>query len=180
MSDQSTIPRLRIGAGATDGSTGMCGMQVVSWESGDTVITDLPGCADQMLAFVVQRVNDTHCTHRVGDGPWLCPPCSVEVLRLARRTAGTSLQDQFGAYAAGWDDKAERRLWARLALDEAESVGQAYKDTAAVYLIADRSHDPAKAMASAIAAPTLDRAHTLIDRFKALTSAAIGREGVVS
>ena len=82
------VPRLRVSAGAGDGSTGLCGMQVISWENGDTTITDFPDCVDPMLARVVQRLNDTICTHS-GDG-LLCPDCSVVVLEVAHSVVGTA------------------------------------------------------------------------------------------
>jgi hypothetical protein len=70
------------------GSGKGCAMNVISWENGDTTITDLPACADVLLARIVQRVNDQLCTHR--DGDLLCPACSLAVLALAHRTVGTS------------------------------------------------------------------------------------------
>jgi hypothetical protein len=62
-------------------------MNVISWENGDTTITDLPDCSDKLLAKIVQRVNDHICTHR--DGDLLCADCSVKVLALGHRTVGT-------------------------------------------------------------------------------------------
>ena len=79
---------LRLAVGSHQAGSGMgCAMNVISWENGDTTITDYPDCADTQLAWYVQLANDKHCTHR--DGPYLCSPCSVEVLDLAHRTVGT-------------------------------------------------------------------------------------------
>jgi hypothetical protein len=64
-------------------------MNVISWENGDTTITDYPPCVARPLARLVQAVNDTICHHRVGD--MLCPECSMMVLDLAHRTVGTFL-----------------------------------------------------------------------------------------
>ena len=80
---------LRLAVGSHKAGSGKgCAMNLISWESGDMTITDLPGCADPMLARIVQSVNDQHCSHRHRD--LLCPPCSLEVLALAHRTVGTS------------------------------------------------------------------------------------------
>jgi hypothetical protein len=100
-----TLQPLRLAVGSHKAGTGKgCGMNVISWENGDTTITDYPGCADPFLARVVQIVNDHQCTHREKD--LLCAPCSVEVLDLAHRTVGT-----------GDGDRARMRVWARLAVD---------------------------------------------------------------
>jgi hypothetical protein len=102
-------PRLSVGAGPADGSK-MCAMQVISWENGDATITDMPDCADPVLARIVQNVNDNICTHR--DGDLLCPDCSIQVLALAHRTVGTGAP-------AGLD---RRIVWVRLAADQARQV----------------------------------------------------------
>jgi hypothetical protein len=87
-------------------------MNVVSWESGDTTITDLPACADSVLARIVQRVNDSICTHR--DGDLLCPTCSVKVLDLAHRIVGTGTHPL--------TELERRRVWVRVAADQARQV----------------------------------------------------------
>jgi hypothetical protein len=87
-------------------------MNVVSWESGDTIITDMPDCADPALARIVQQVNDDICTHR--DGDLLCPACSVLVLDLAHRTVGTGM--------VVMTDLERRRVWVRIAADQARQV----------------------------------------------------------
>src|SRR6266567_1201517 len=79
---------LRLAVGSHERGSGKgCAMNLISWESGDTTITDLPSCADPMLARIVQSVNDRICTHR--DGDLLCPSCSMLVLELGHRTVGT-------------------------------------------------------------------------------------------
>ena len=103
---------LRLAVGShTAGSGKGCAMNVVSWENGDSTITDLPPCADPFLAKVVQRVNDTYCTHQTNG--LLCPDCSVEVLALAHRTVGTALDMPTAERA---------RVYVEIAVEEAESV----------------------------------------------------------
>jgi hypothetical protein len=105
-----TMP-LRLAVGSHQAGSGKgCAMNVISWENGDTTISDMPSCADPMLARIVQRVNDRHCTHRQGD--MLCAPCSIEVLTLAFRTVGTMLP-------AGPE---RTRIWVTVAVDQARSV----------------------------------------------------------
>lgn len=102
---------LRLAVGSHQAGSGKgCALNIVSWESGDTVITDLPDCADPMLARVVQRVNDAICTHR--DGDLLCPECSLQVLALAHRLVGTG----------GPVDLGRRRVWVRIAADQARQA----------------------------------------------------------
>jgi hypothetical protein len=104
---------LRLAVGSHEAGTGMgCAMNVISWESGDTTITDLPACADRMLALIVQRVNDRICTHR--DGDLLCPACSVKVLDLAHRIVGTGTHPL--------TELERRRVWVRVAADQARQV----------------------------------------------------------
>lgn len=105
---------LRLAVGSHQAGTGKgCAMNVISWENGDTTITDFPACADQMLASIVQNVNDTYCMHR--DGDLLCPACSVEVLDLAHRVVGS----------AGF---AGRVVWVRLACFAARRVAHLNTD----------------------------------------------------
>jgi hypothetical protein len=104
---------LRLAVGSHEAGSGKgCAMNVVSWESGDTTITDMPACADPMLARIVQNVNDRICTHR--DGDLLCPACSVLVLDLAHRIVGS------GAYPL--TDLERHRVWVRVAADQARQV----------------------------------------------------------
>ena len=103
---------LRLAVGSHEAGSGKgCAMNVISWESGDSTISDMPACADPLLARIVQSVNDTHCTH-TQDG-LLCPPCSIEVLALAHRTVGTALDMEPAARA---------KVYVEIALGEAESV----------------------------------------------------------
>jgi hypothetical protein len=103
---------LRLAVGSHRAGSGKgCAMNVISWENGDTAITDMPACADPFLARIVQGVNDTICTHR--DGDLLCPECSIKVLDLAHRTVGT------GRDAAS---STRVRVWVALACEKAESV----------------------------------------------------------
>ena len=104
---------LRLSVGSHKAGSGKgCAMNVVSWENGDTTITDMPACADPMLARIVQRINDSYCTHTT-DG-LLCPECSIMVLELAHRTVGTGLIDL--------TDGERRQVWVKVAVDQARSV----------------------------------------------------------
>ena len=110
---------LRLAVGSHKAGSGRgCAMNVISWENGDTTITDYPNCADRVLATIVQRVNDTICTHR--DGDLLCPACSVEVLALGHRIVGTGTHPL---------TKLERRrVWVRVAADQARQVAHLNPD----------------------------------------------------
>jgi hypothetical protein len=104
---------LRLAVGSHEAGSGKgCAMNVVSWESGDTTITDMPACADPMLARIVQNVNDRICTHR--DGDLLCPKCSVQVLDLAHRIVGS------GTHPLTVLER--HRVWVRVAADQARQV----------------------------------------------------------
>ena len=110
---------LRLAVGSHQAGSGQgCAMNVVSWESGDTTITDMPACADLVLARIVQRVNDMICTHR--DGDLLCPSCSVLVLDLAHRTVGTG--------TVALTEMELRRVWVRIAADQARQVAHLNPD----------------------------------------------------
>jgi hypothetical protein len=132
---QDSPLRLAVGSHRAGSGRG-CAMNVISWENGDTQITDLPSCSDPFLARVVQSVNDHHCTHLTGD--LLCPPCSVEVLALAHRTTGTALD---------WPADDLRRPYVRLALAEARSVehlsaaGKACNDVTGRWLTGEATAD---------------------------------------
>ena len=88
------------------GSGRGCAMNVISWENGDSTITDFPSCSDPFLAKMVQRINDNICTHTfptpvglTSQGVTLsvralCSECSVKVLDLAHRTVGTHLHNR--------------------------------------------------------------------------------------
>ncbi len=104
---------LRLAVGSHQAGSGMgCAMNVISWESGDTIITDMPACADQVLALIVQRVNDKICTHR--DSGLLCSACSVKVLDLAHRIVGTGTHPLTALE--------RQRVWVRVAADQARQV----------------------------------------------------------
>src|SRR5690606_16378759 len=112
MSLNITSP-LRLAVGSHKAGSGKgCAMNVLSWENGDTTITDLPACSDPMLSLIVQRVNDTICDHC--DGDLLCPECSIKVLDLAHRTVGTGALDL--------SELDRRRVWVRVAADQARQV----------------------------------------------------------
>lgn len=71
------------------GSGKGCAMNVISWENGDTEITDFPECSDQTLARLVQQVNDTLADNHTG---LLSPENSLLVLELGHATVGTALR----------------------------------------------------------------------------------------
>lgn len=103
---------LRLAVGShSKGSGAGCAMNVISWESGDVEITDLPTCADPMLALMVQEVNDTYCTHSTyaNARELLCAPCSVDVLALAHRTVGTAMD---------WSDEEAARTYMQIGFDQ--------------------------------------------------------------
>jgi hypothetical protein len=104
---------LRLAIGSHSAGTGKgCAMNVISWENGDTTISDLPACSDELLSRIVQRVNDTICDHRTND--LLCPACSVAVLELGHRTVGTGDLPL---------TRAERmKVWVLVACDQAREV----------------------------------------------------------
>jgi len=111
MHDITEPLRLAVGSHPAGSGKG-CAMNLISWENGDTTITDLPSCADPMLARIVQGVNDNICTHR--DGDLLCPSCSMLVLELGHRTVGTGTLPL---------TETERRVvWVKVAIDQARSV----------------------------------------------------------
>jgi len=111
MNDITEPLRLAVGSHSAGSGKG-CAMNLISWENGDTTITDLPGCSDPMLARIVQRINDSICTHR--DGDLLCPACSLIVLELAHRTVGTG--------TLTLTDQERRVIWVKIAIDQARQV----------------------------------------------------------
>jgi len=52
MNDITEPLRLAVGSHSAGSGKG-CAMNLISWENGDTTITDLPGCSDPMLARIV-------------------------------------------------------------------------------------------------------------------------------
>jgi hypothetical protein len=89
-------------------------MNVISWENGDSRISDMPDCTHPFLSRVVQRLNDSICEQR--DGGLLCADCSVIVLGLAHRTVGTADADPDG------------RVMVRIAAEEAQRVAHLNSD----------------------------------------------------
>jgi hypothetical protein len=90
-----TPPRLAVGSHTHTRAYG-CAMNVLSWENGDTAISDMPSCTATLLAKMIHQVNDSYCTHLTAESlgyfggvNLLCPSCSTEVLDLAHRTVGT-------------------------------------------------------------------------------------------
>ena len=111
---------LRLAVGSHEAGSGKgCAMNVISWENGDTTITDFPDCADRMLAKIVQRANDTICRHR--DGDLLCPACSIKVLALGHRIVGTGTHLLTGLE--------RHRVWVRVAADQARQVAHLNPDS---------------------------------------------------
>jgi hypothetical protein len=159
---------LRLAVGSHQAGSGRgCAMNVISWENGDTQITDLPSCADPFLARVVQSVNDHHCTYLTGD--LLCPPCSVDVLALAHRTTGTALD---------WPTDDRRRLYVRLALAEARSVedlsaaGKACNDVTGRWLTGEATADEVREARRATATAATATAATAATAAAAATATA--------
>lgn len=167
----TTIQPLRLAIGTHQSGSGKgCAMNVVSWENGDTTITDIPACADPLLAQIVQRVNDTMCTHR--DEDLLCPECSIKVLALAHRTVGTG-----GPYTIH-----RHRVWvgvaahlARQVLDKADNRETAERAIAAAEAWAD---DPSEANRAAARAAA-DAATTAADADAAAAAAAYAADDTV-
>lgn len=92
---------LRLARGSHEAGSGKgCAMNVISWENGDSIITDYPACSARPLARLVQGVNDTICIHT--DTGMLCPACSQIVLDLGHATVGTAgaTQEQEAAWCA--------------------------------------------------------------------------------
>ncbi len=155
--------RLATGSHARGSGKG-CAMNVVSWENGDTTITDYPACADRMLAAVVQRVNDSYCTHREAD--LLCPSCSVAVLSLAHRTVGTG---------DATDDRDRRVVWVRLACFVAREVAYLNTDQrvmAAIEAAEMWANNPTAYAADAAEAAAYNAAYAAAAAAKAATAAA--------
>jgi hypothetical protein len=114
MSDITNPLRLAVGSHAAGSGKG-CAMNVVSWENGDRTITDFPKCTDQLMTRLVQRLNDQFCTHR--DGDLLCAPCSVTVLAVAHRVAGTGF--------LGLSDARRAAVYTAIAKDQASAAASA-------------------------------------------------------
>jgi hypothetical protein len=83
LRDDSKVPRLCFGRG--DGVNKMCGMQALSWQTGDTVITDYPKCSSRYLSRLVQCLNDK-LAYKSG---FLSARDSMDMLDLGWLTVGT-------------------------------------------------------------------------------------------
>lgn len=78
---------LQLSRGSHQAGSGKgCAMNVISWENGDTKITDYPECSDRMLARLVQGVNDSLAD---ADG-YLNAENSLIALDLGHATVGTA------------------------------------------------------------------------------------------
>lgn len=86
---------LTLSAGSHQKGSGKgCAMNVISWENGDTEITDFPECSDPFLSYLVQRLND-HYAHP--ETALLSAKDSLLVLELGHMTVGTGgLVDKVG------------------------------------------------------------------------------------
>lgn len=79
---------LQLAAGSHQPGSGKgCAMNVISWENGDTTITDFPSCSDPLLARMVQIVNDVFANPMTG---MLDSDASMKVLDLGHATVGTA------------------------------------------------------------------------------------------
>ena len=111
----TNVGPLRLAVGSHKAGSGRgCAMNVISWENGDSRISDMPDCTHPFLSRVVQRLNDSICEQR--DGGLLCADCSVIVLGLAHRTVGTADADPDG------------RVMVRIAAEEAQRVAHLNSD----------------------------------------------------
>ena len=111
----TNVGPLRLAVGSHKAGSGRgCAMNVISWENGDSRISDMPDCTHPFLSRVVQLLNDSICAHR--DGDLLCADCSVIVLGLAHRTVGTADADPDG------------RVMVRIAAEEAQRVAHLNSD----------------------------------------------------
>lgn len=89
------LPQLAVG-GHSRGSGKACIMNALSYLNGDTVITDMPDCADPLLARLTIYANDHICQHRTNHLagitvrlPILCPLCTGLMWRAGLRLIGT-------------------------------------------------------------------------------------------
>lgn len=79
---------LQLAGGSHEAGSGKgCAMNVISWENGDSKITDFPACSDDFLSLLVQHYNDSLADDVTG---LLSPEHSVMVLELGHMTVGTS------------------------------------------------------------------------------------------
>jgi hypothetical protein len=142
----TNVGPLRLAVGSHKAGSGRgCAMNVISWENGDSRISDMPDCTHPFLSRVVQRLNDSICEQR--DGGLLCADCSVIVLGLAHRTVGTADADPDG------------RVMVRIAAEEAQRVAHLNSDPrvqAAIDAALAWADTPTDAAANAAYAAALD------------------------
>jgi hypothetical protein len=88
---------LRLAKGSHQRGSGKgCAMNVISYITGDALITDFPACSARPLALLVQSCND----QLAGPGGYLSPENSVLALELAWQTVGTA--DTSDTVTHGW------------------------------------------------------------------------------
>jgi hypothetical protein len=180
----TNVGPLRLAVGSHKAGSGRgCAMNVISWENGDSRISDMPDCTHPFLSRVVQRLNDSICEQR--DGGLLCADCSVIVLGLAHRTVGTADADPDGRVMVriaaeeaqrvahmNSDPRVQAAIDAALAWADTPTAAAAYAANAAagrvVAYAATRATHAAYAAAYA-AAGRVEQTERIIDRFRALT-----------
>lgn len=107
--DWGRLQPLRVAVGSHEEGTGYgCAMNVVSYITGESVITDYPRCADHTLARIVQAVNDDMPSvqkqhsgnHRPTPPVLLSPEDALEVIELGMLTIGTRVDHtDLGVYS---------------------------------------------------------------------------------
>jgi len=182
----TNVGPLRLAVGSHKAGSGRgCAMNVISWENGDSRISDMPDCTHPFLSRVVQRLNDSICEQR--DGGLLCADCSVIVLGLAHRTVGTADADPDGRVMVriaaeeaqrvahlNSDPRVQAAIDAALAWADTPTAAAAYAANAAagrvVAYAARAAANAAYADAAAYAADgRVEQTERIIDRFRALT-----------
>lgn len=83
------LPRLSAGAGPADGSK-MCVMQYVSYENGDSRITDFPECVHPEVARLMQGINDRLGREHDSVEGFLSASATVQILKLSDLAKGTN------------------------------------------------------------------------------------------
>jgi len=103
--DWGRLQPLRVATGSHKEGTGYgCAMNVVSYITGESVITDYPRCADRTLARIVQMVNDDMPSVRKQNRPTppvlLSPEDALKVIELGTLTIGTRVDHtDLGVYS---------------------------------------------------------------------------------
>ncbi len=150
---------LRLARGSHKAGSGKgCAMNVISWENGDTEITDFPSCSARPLARVVQAVNDSICNHSQVPG-LLCPPCSLTVLELGHATVGTAgaSREQEAAWVAEMLDSPD---WGCARYASAPAVITAVAD---LYRRRSRGDEPGRALWLSAAYSAADAVYSAAD-----------------